>query len=114
MRENSPASSSKKITNRAHGAGLGVLIDLDDHDLRAVLSRADGGHGTKVRTQKGRYLFFLIVRDSLVNSQLIVKKMIKAVVEIFQTHGTDGNFGKMALNHLRSSDDHRLSHFPLV
>ena len=40
--------------------------------------------------------------------------MIKAVVEIFQTHGTDGNFGKMALNHLRSSDDHRLSHFPHI
>ena len=45
--------------NRALIAGLGVLVDLDDHDLRAILSRADEGDGTKVRAQKGRYMFFL-------------------------------------------------------
>ena len=39
--------------------GLGCLGDHDDHDLRAVLSRADEGDGTKVRAQKGRYMFFL-------------------------------------------------------
>ena len=36
-----------------------MLSPLGDHDLRAVLSGADGGDGTKVRAQKGRYLFFL-------------------------------------------------------
>ena len=35
---------------------LGCLGVHDDHDLRAVLSRADEGDGTKVRVQKGRRL----------------------------------------------------------